>query len=89
VIRLYDTNGETGSQSGLTQNQYETLVAAINHGYFEIPRDVSMQELSEQLDVSHQALSERLRRAYRSLVASELDVTPEEAEPTPSSGLSD
>lgn len=89
VIRLYDTGNETNSQSGLTQNQYETLVAAINHGYFEIPRDVSMQELSEELGVSHQALSERLRRAYRSLVTSELDVTPEETEPALSSTLSD
>ncbi|MFU8869985.1 helix-turn-helix domain-containing protein [Natronococcus sp.] len=89
VIRLYDTSDETGSQSGLTQNQYETLVAAINYGYFEIPRDVSMQELSEELGVSHQALSERLRRAYRSLVTSELDVSPEETEPALSSTLSD
>ncbi|ELY55423.1 MULTISPECIES: helix-turn-helix domain-containing protein [Natronococcus] len=89
IIRLYETDNGNRSQAGLTERQYETLVAAANHGYFEIPREVSMQELSEELEVSHQALSERLRRAYRSLVTSELDVTTEEAEPTPSSTLSD
>ncbi|AGB37376.1 helix-turn-helix domain-containing protein [Natronococcus occultus] len=89
IIRLYDTSAESHSQAGLTQRQYDTLVAAVDHGYFDIPREVSMQELADELDISHQALSERLRRAYRSLVTSELDVTPEETEPSPSPSLSD
>lgn len=88
IIRLYDTDDETHSQAGLTQRQYETLTAAIEHGYFEIPREVSMQELSDELNISHQALSERLRRAYQSLVTSELDVTTEEAGSAQSSTLS-
>ncbi|MDF9746560.1 helix-turn-helix domain-containing protein [Natrinema salsiterrestre] len=78
IVRLFDLAEETHSQCGLTTRQYETLVAAIDHGYFEIPREVSMQELSEELGISHQALSERLRRAYRALVTSELNVTEEE-----------
>ncbi|ELY53354.1 helix-turn-helix domain-containing protein [Natronococcus jeotgali] len=89
IIRLFDTTDESHSQAGLTERQYDTLVAAVDHGYFDIPREVSMQELAAELDISHQALSERLRRAYRSLVTSELDVTPEEAEPAPSPSLSD
>ncbi|WP_049900402.1 helix-turn-helix domain-containing protein [Natrinema sp. J7-1] len=86
IVRLFDLAEESHSQCGLTARQYETLVAAIDHGYFEIPREVSMQELSEELDISHQALSERLRRAYRALVTSELNVTEEDpaAPPVPS-----
>ncbi|ELZ10334.1 helix-turn-helix domain-containing protein [Natrialba aegyptia] len=86
IVRLFDLESESNSQCGLTARQYETLVAAIDHGYFEIPREVSMQELSEELDISHQALSERLRRAYRALVTSELNVTEEApiTEPMPS-----
>ncbi|WP_254763854.1 helix-turn-helix domain-containing protein [Natrinema marinum] len=86
IVRLFDLAEKTHSQCGLTTRQYETLVAAIDHGYFEIPREVSMQELSEELGISHQALSERLRRAYRALVTSELDVTEEDtaASPVPS-----
>ncbi|QFU83570.1 helix-turn-helix domain-containing protein [Natronorubrum aibiense] len=86
IVRLFDLAEETNSQCGLTARQYETLVAAIDHGYFEIPREVSMQELSEELDISHQALSERLRRAYRALVTSELNVSENDtvAPPMPS-----
>ncbi|WP_247000298.1 helix-turn-helix domain-containing protein [Halosolutus gelatinilyticus] len=83
IVRLFDVTEETHSQCGLTARQYETLVAAIDHGYFEIPREVSMQELSEELDISHQALSERLRRAYRALVTSELNVSEEETTAPP------
>ncbi|WP_436343467.1 helix-turn-helix domain-containing protein [Natronorubrum sp. FCH18a] len=86
IVRLFDLAEESHSQCGLTARQYETLVAAIDHGYFEIPREVSMQELSEELGISHQALSERLRRAYRALVTSELNVSEDEtvAPPMPS-----
>ncbi|AGB32281.1 Bacterio-opsin activator HTH domain protein [Natrinema pellirubrum DSM 15624] len=86
IVRLFDLAEESHSQCGLTARQYETLVAAIDHGYFEIPREVSMQELSEELGISHQALSERLRRAYRALVTAELNVTEEDtaAPPIPS-----
>ncbi|NKE37035.1 bacterio-opsin activator [Natronococcus sp. JC468] len=83
IVRLFDVADENHSQCGLTQRQYETLVAAIDHGYFEIPREVSMQELSEELGISHQALSERLRRAYRALVTAELNVAEEEATAPP------
>jgi predicted DNA binding protein len=56
------------SRFGLTDPQHETLVAALDCGYYEIPRHVDMETLSDELDISHQALSERLRRAHRSLV---------------------
>jgi len=83
IVRLFDLAEESNSQCGLTARQYETLVAAIDHGYFEIPREVSMQELSEELGISHQALSERLRRAYRALVTAELNVTEEDTAAPP------
>ncbi|MFC6717270.1 helix-turn-helix domain-containing protein [Natrialbaceae archaeon GCM10025810] len=79
IVRLFDLTEDVHSRCGLTTRQYETLVAAIDHGYFEIPREISMQELSDELGISHQALSERLRRAYRALVTTELDVADESA----------
>lgn len=81
LVRLTDLTGQQSSEARLTPKQYETLVAAHEYGYFGIPRETSMQELAEQLGVSHQALSERLRRAYRALVATELNGT--ESEPAP------
>lgn len=56
------------SEVGLTEEQYEALELAVEHGYFEIPREISLEELSEHLDISHQSLSERLRRAQQGLL---------------------
>ncbi len=63
--------GRAGTESRLTPEQEEALSAAAEHGYFEIPRAISMEELADRLGISHQALSERLRRAYGSLVEAE------------------
>ncbi len=73
IVRLTDLTEQSSPEHGLTPKQYETLIAAHEHGYFTIPRETSMQELADELGVSHQALSERLRRAYRTLVTTELD----------------
>ncbi len=68
VESIREMNGELDGRYGLTTQQYEVLVAAARHGYFDIPREMNLKELAEELDVSHQALSERLRRATASLV---------------------
>lgn len=54
----------------LTTAQREALVVASERGYFEVPREVTTRELAAELDVSHQALSELLRRATDNLVRS-------------------
>ena len=54
--------------SDLTAAQREALVAAAERGYFEVPRGVTTRDLAAELDVSHQALSELLRRATGNLV---------------------
>lgn len=79
IVRLYNPTTERHAQYGLTSQQYRTLLAAIDRGYFEIPRKITMQELSDELGVSHQALSERLRRAYRALVVAEFDMSADRA----------
>lgn len=55
-------------QHNLTPTQRETLMAAYEAGYFDIPRTTSLEELAATLDISHQSLSERLRRGYAELV---------------------
>ena len=72
VVRVTQLQGRPGVHPRLTPEQREALVAAFEHGYFEIPRRTSMEELAEELGISHQALSERLRRAYETLVDAEL-----------------
>ena len=72
IKTIYGTEDARGVQYGLTETQRNTLVAAFEAGYFTVPRKVSLSELAEQQDSSHQALSERLRRAMGNLVESTL-----------------
>lgn len=65
---VQELDGEPGGRFGLTPRQYEALAVAHDAGYFEVPRQTSLGELADRLDITHQALSERLRRAHRSLV---------------------
>ncbi len=59
---------------GLTPAQRETLVTALEAGYYEVPQAVTMSELADRMDVSQQALSKRFRGAYANLIASTLTV---------------
>ncbi|SIR87622.1 helix-turn-helix domain-containing protein [Natronorubrum thiooxidans] len=72
VTRLAGTNDFASAQTPLTETQYETICKAHELGYFDIPRQITLKELAAELDVSHQALSERLRRCHAALVSAEL-----------------
>lgn len=59
-------------ESELTKTQRETLVAAYEAGYFDIPRKVTLVDLADRLDISDQAVSERMRRGEAKLVETHL-----------------
>ena len=63
---LSDVGGD--GHYDLTSEQRATLLAALEHGYFEEPRDVTLEELADILDLSPTAVSGRLRRAEEALV---------------------
>jgi len=72
VNHLTEKNqGEMGLY-GLTDEQYSAIVEAIEKGYYDVPRNASARELATELDISHQALSERLRRAHKRLISNAL-----------------
>lgn len=60
------------SKFDLTESQHETLLAAHQAGYYQVPRGVKLAELASEMGVSHQTLSERLRRGHCSLVGNAL-----------------
>ena len=47
----------------VTEPQREALEAALDCGYFQIPRETSLAGVAERIGISQQATSERLRRA--------------------------
>ncbi|AEH35388.1 helix-turn-helix domain-containing protein [Halopiger xanaduensis] len=77
IQKIHRVEEDRHNRYDLTDAQYETLVAALERGYYEIPRDMDMEHLSNELGVSHQALSERLRRAHRTLVEEVVSIGPE------------
>ena len=68
---VHDATGSTNTYPyGLTAPQYELLAAALEAGYFEVPRGTRMGDLATEFGVSDQAASERLRRALSRLLNS-------------------
>lgn len=61
--------GLRGRMFGLTNEQREAIVLALEWGYFTIPRDVEMEALADELGISQQAFSERLWRGLEKVLA--------------------
>lgn len=52
----------------LTDRQREILRLAIKHGYYEIPRRITLEELAREVGISKSSLAEILRRIERKLL---------------------
>ncbi|MFD1514471.1 bacterio-opsin activator domain-containing protein [Halomarina rubra] len=68
--RKYEQTGSDGNATtyGLTEKQRTLLVRATQEGYFDVPRGTDLNVLAAELNISHQAASERLRRGIDLLV---------------------
>lgn len=65
---ITESSAPRQEMGGLTAAQRDALVAAVELGYYAIPRRVTMSEVADSLDLSRQAISERLRRGTMGLV---------------------
>lgn len=69
LIRLYREDGESRANPyGLTAGQKELLATAHERGYFETPREATLEDLAAEFDVTPSALGRRLRRAQDALI---------------------
>ncbi|WP_227773459.1 helix-turn-helix domain-containing protein [Haladaptatus pallidirubidus] len=62
---------EAGSdllESVLTEKQREALLIALQRGYFQTPREVTLSELAADFDISQQSLSDLIRRGNEALL---------------------
>lgn len=77
VTRMVDAgrDGDLEVGEGLTSAQEEAITEAYQRGYYDVPREISLEDLAAELGISHQALSERLRRANKVLAGDRLDET--------------
>lgn len=81
INRLYNpTKPDAGPWFGLTPPQRNALKRAVEAGYYNIPREISTQNLADEFEITDQAMTERLRRAIGNLVSNTLQVSDEQAD---------
>jgi len=72
----YEDRGGT-----LSARQAEVIELALEHGYFEWPREIDAEALAAELDIAHPTLLEHLRKAEKKLLVEALDHGTETASP--------
>jgi hypothetical protein len=68
LLRLTQDGESEPPGDGLTDRQYEALRIAYELGYFDIPRQASLDDIAAELEISASSVSERLRRAQTELI---------------------
>lgn len=74
LVRLFSLTEPKMGQLNVSEKQRAVLLTALEMGYFEIPRDSTLGEVAEALDISPNSASERLRRAQTNLLTNTLTV---------------
>ena len=67
---LTEFDGRTDSR--VTDRQREVVLEALSRGYYDWPREITGEQLAEELDISRATLHEHLRKAERTLLSSVL-----------------
>ena len=70
IERTYTFSAEADQrrQFGLSREQREALVLALQRGYFATPSETNLETLADELDISRQALSNRIRRGNEKIL---------------------
>lgn len=66
---------ESDTEHALTEKQKEVLTLAFNRGYFKLPREVTMEDLGEELGITQQAVASRTRRGISHIMEDTLSET--------------
>ena len=72
----HDPTGPDTNPYELTAKQREAVLLALEAGYFDVPRGITMTELGDQLGISRQAASRRLSRGLYALITHTLTAEP-------------
>ena len=71
IIDIYgseSTSEESSSSYGLTREQQTALLTAYEKGYFQEPRDMTLSDVADEMELSSTAMSGRLRRGMQNLI---------------------
>ncbi|WP_248896491.1 helix-turn-helix domain-containing protein [Haloplanus halobius] len=70
ISPLTDAAGQPTFGNALPAEQREAMRAAVAEGYYETPREISLDDLADELDIPRSTLSYRLRSAESKLAKS-------------------
>lgn len=70
---LYNPTPKGDPTNTLTDEQFDILATAYEHGYFEVPRGITMGELADLIGISTNAASQRMRRGLATVVADAIE----------------
>lgn len=65
--------GRPRAAADLTARQRETLRAAVETGYYEVPREATVEAVAEAVDLASSTVSEHLRKAEAAVMPSAVD----------------
>ena len=72
LLRVNEYASLGNTDAGLTDSQREALLVALDLGYFEDPRNVTLSEVATALGISRPAASGLLRRGTKRLIISSM-----------------
>jgi predicted DNA binding protein len=72
LLRVNEYGSLGSTDAGLTDSQREALLVAFERGYFEEPRDATLGDVADALDISQPAASGLLRRGIKRLIVSSM-----------------
>ena len=72
LLDLEESVAPTHEMGAVSGAQRAALVTAVEKGYFDVPRNATVEDVAQELGISQQAASERLRRGVKNLVRASL-----------------
>jgi hypothetical protein len=72
LCKLGEYDGDQTALDALTDRQIEALETAFEMGFYEVPREVSTEDVAAELDIDAATLSEHLQRAERNFLRQQL-----------------
>ncbi|SIR22698.1 hypothetical protein SAMN05421858_1903 [Haladaptatus litoreus] len=75
--RIYRADDPGEASYGISERQREILLYAVEEGFFEVPRQITLREIAAEFDISDQAVSTLLRRGLTNLLRHTLVSSPD------------
>lgn len=74
LLNLTESGSPMPPFGSLTPEQHAALVAALEHGYYHVPREATVEDIADELGKSHQAVSKLLRRGTQKIVQEKVTI---------------